>query len=142
VQSETPERVSVASTPPKIEMTGSSTRTDRNFMAQKVQLILTDDIDGSSAAETVLFGIDGVTYEIDLTSEHAAELRDALTKYIEHGRKVGTPARGRAAGRGARATGRDYVPAAVREWAASQGIDVPARGRIPGEVLDRYRASR
>ena len=58
-------------------------------MAQKVQVILTDDIDGSEAEETVRFGLDGVEFEIDLTTAHATELRDSLAKFIDAGRKLG-----------------------------------------------------
>ena len=38
-----------------------------------------DDLDGSAAEGTVLFGLDGTEYEIDLNTRHAQELRDALT---------------------------------------------------------------
>ena len=58
-------------------------------MAQKVQVLLVDDIDGGTADETVTFGLDGVTYEIDLTAGHATELRDALAQWVGHARKVG-----------------------------------------------------
>ena len=58
-------------------------------MAQKVQVLLVDDIDGGTADETVTFGLDGVTYEIDLTSGHASELRDAFAQWVGHARKVG-----------------------------------------------------
>jgi hypothetical protein len=55
-------------------------------MAQKVQVLLVDDIDGGTADETVTFALDGVSYEIDLTSAHAAELRDALGTWVGHAR--------------------------------------------------------
>ena len=65
-------------------------------MAQKVNIVLVDDIDGSEATETVSFGLDGTTYEIDLNDANAAALRDALATYVGHGRKVGAaPRRGR-----------------------------------------------
>ena len=54
-------------------------------MAQKVNVILVDDIDGSDAAETVSFGLDGTQYEIDLNSGHAQELREQLDLYVEEG---------------------------------------------------------
>ena len=67
-------------------------------MAQKVNIVLVDDLDGSEATETVTFGLDGTTYEIDLNDGNAAALRDALSGYIGHGRKVGAaPRRGRRA---------------------------------------------
>ena len=112
-------------------------------MAQKVQVLLTDDLDGKQADETVLFGLDGVTYEIDLSDKNAKVMRDALAKYVGVARKV---ARGGASGRprgGSRAstprTGPD--PKAVREWAATAKIDVPSRGRIPAEVIAKYEAA-
>ncbi len=85
-----------------------------------------------------------MSYEIDLTSARATELRQALAGYVGHGRKV--PGRGPAQGvrgtsRYARESGRDYVPAEVRAWAVAKGMDVPVRGRIPGDILDKYRAA-
>ena len=62
-------------------------------MAQKVNIVLVDDIDGSEASETVAFGLDGSSYEIDLNSTNAAALRDALATYVGHGRKVGAGTR-------------------------------------------------
>lgn len=57
-------------------------------MAQKVQIILEDDLDGSEATETVAFGLDGSQYEIDLNDKHAAAFRKAMEKYIEKGRRT------------------------------------------------------
>jgi hypothetical protein len=113
-------------------------------MARKTEILLIDDVDGASADETVTFGLDGVSYEIDLTSARATELRQALSTYTRHGRKVpgrGPAQRVRSTGRYAREAGRDYVPAEVRAWAVSQGMEVPMRGRIPGDILDKYRAA-
>ena len=108
-------------------------------MAQKVNIVLVDDIDGSEASETVSFGLDGASYEIDLNDKNAAALRDALATYVGHGRKVGTGARrGRRAG-GASAGG----PSAkeIREWARANGYDVPDRGRVSAEVRQAYDAA-
>ena len=111
-------------------------------MAQKTQITLIDDVDGTPADETVTFGLDGVTYEIDLTTARAAELRDAVSTFVGHARKVGSAARTRSTSpRGSREADRGYRPAEVREWATSQGMEVPARGRIPGDVLDKYLAA-
>lgn len=109
-------------------------------MAQKVRIELLDDLDGTSAAdETVTFGLDGINYEIDLTSKHAAKLRDALAQYVGAARKTGKAGK-RAGGRAA--TGRTGPePKAVREWAKEQGIEVPDRGRIPAEVSEQYAAA-
>lgn len=111
-------------------------------MAQRVNIILTDDLDGSEATETVVFGLDGTTYNIDLNDKNAKALRKALDKYVGHGRKV-TAAKGRRSYQPAAssASSRDYNPAEVRTWATANGHEVPARGRIPAQVLDAYRAA-
>ncbi|WP_029291618.1 Lsr2 family protein [Cellulomonas sp. HZM] len=107
-------------------------------MVQKVRVLLVDDIDGGDADETVTFALDGVTYEIDLTSAHAAELRDSFARWVGHGRKVGgRSAAGRPAARGgSRRSASDAH--AIREWAKGQGISVSERGRIPAEVRAAY----
>ena len=64
-------------------------------MAQKVNIVLIDDIDGSDAVETVTFGLDGTSYEIDLNKKNAAALRDALAGYVGNARKVTGSRRGR-----------------------------------------------
>ncbi|MDQ3616163.1 MAG: Lsr2 family protein [Actinomycetota bacterium] len=105
-------------------------------MAQKVNVVLVDDIDGSDADETVRFGIDGVGYEIDLSGQHADELRTALSLYTGHGRKV--------AGRRARSqrAAADAVSASdIRAWARENGWDVPERGRVSAEVREAYAAA-
>jgi Lsr2 len=106
-------------------------------MAQRTEIVLTDDIDGSPANETVSFGIDGVHYEIDLTAGHAAELRVALEPYIAVARKAGGPPRRAAsAARPARHDQSD-----VRTWARENGLQISGRGRIPAEVIARYEAA-
>ncbi|GHH76653.1 histone-like nucleoid-structuring protein Lsr2 [Promicromonospora soli] len=105
-------------------------------MVQKVQLVLEDDMDGGAADETVNFGLDGVSYEIDLNAEHAAQLRDALASWVGHARKVKSPvARGTGTTRRSR-SGSDT--AAVREWAKANGFTVSDRGRISAEVQEAY----
>ncbi|WP_273652972.1 histone-like nucleoid-structuring protein Lsr2 [Cellulomonas fimi] len=107
-------------------------------MAQKIQVLLTDDLDGTAADETVMFGLDGVTFEIDLTAAHAQELRDALASWVGHARKVGrTPAR--TAARRARGTSPDAQ--AIRDWAKSHGHQVSERGRISADVRAAYEAA-
>lgn len=108
-------------------------------MAQKVQVLLVDDIDGGDASETVSFALDGVSYEIDLNEANAARLREELATWVGHARRVG----GRAAGArkaAARRTsgGAGSDTAAIREWAKGQGLKVSERGRISAEVLDAY----
>ena len=108
-------------------------------MAQKVNIVLVDDIDGSEATETVSFGLDGTTYEIDLNDANAAELRDALASYIGHGRKVGAAPR-RGGGRRSSGSSSTNGPSAkeIRDWARANGHDVPDRGRVSAEVREAY----
>jgi hypothetical protein len=111
-------------------------------VVQKTQVILVDDIDGSEADETVTFALDGVNYEIDLTSAHASEIRDAFATWIGHARKQQTRGAGRAAGVGARRGRTDKEQLSkIREWAREKGYKVSDRGRIPGNVLEAYQAA-
>lgn len=107
-------------------------------MAQKVSILLIDDLDGTEASETVTFGLDGQTYEIDLTDANAKALRDALSSYVGAARKV-------AGGRGRKATKSTATdgPSAkeIRAWAQANGHDVPDRGRIPSDVREAYLAA-
>lgn len=108
-------------------------------MAQKVQIILEDDLDGSEASETVSFALDGTSYEIDLNDAHATQLRDALAVYVGHGRKVTTSGGRRSSRRTAPAGGVSAKD--IREWARSNGYSVPERGRIPADVRSAYEAA-
>lgn len=112
-------------------------------MAQKVQVILLDDLDGGEATETVSFGLDGSNYEIDLSSENASKLREVLAPYVASARKAGGAKR-TSRGRGGRSSSSrsSTDTAAVREWARAQGLKVSDRGRIPAEILEKYEASR
>ena len=108
-------------------------------MAQKVQVLLVDDVDGSTADETVTFALDGVSYEIDLTTAHAAELRDAFASWVGHARKVG----GRSGARTSRPRSSSSAgdAQAVREWAKANGHTVSERGRISADVKAAYEAA-
>ncbi|WP_031071655.1 histone-like nucleoid-structuring protein Lsr2 [Streptomyces sp. NRRL S-118] len=114
-------------------------------MAQRVVVTLFDDIDGGEAAETVMFGLDGKTYEIDLNPANAKKLRKALAPYMAAGRKrsgsavAGTAAKPRASRDAYKHTALEPDPAAVRAWAQSNKMDVPARGRIPKRVYEAFR---
>ena len=114
-------------------------------MAQRVNVVLVDDIDGSDASETVTFGLDGVQYEIDLSASNAAKLRDAVAPFVAAATKIGrggvvSTVRGRdVRGRGVTRGDRDQNRA-IREWAQAKGIDVSDRGRIKQDVVDRYHA--
>ncbi|KOG86210.1 histone-like nucleoid-structuring protein Lsr2 [Streptomyces varsoviensis] len=104
-------------------------------MAQRVVVTLSDDIDGGEAAETVTFGLDGKSYEIDLNTANAKKLRVALAPYLEAGRKQSR------SGKVYRRTAVAPDPAAVRAWARSHGMDVPPRGRIPKKVYEAFNAA-
>jgi len=110
-------------------------------VAQKIQTLFIDDIDGSEAEGTVRFALDGADYEIDLNAKHAEALRQALSRYVEAARRSSGPARKpvRPAGRRAAASGLNTTE--VREWAKSQGIDVKDRGRVPAELVVRFKAA-
>lgn len=117
-------------------------------MAQKVVVSLVDDLDSSEADETVEFGLDGATYEIDLSDANAAALRDRLADYVAHARRSGGRRRSssaasssgsrRAGGSGGRAAVDREQNQAIREWARKQGMTVSERGRIPSEVSEAY----
>ena len=118
------------------------------FMARRIVHQLVDDIDGTllevGEGETVLFSVDGVAYEIDLTDENAAALRGALDRYIKAARTVSsaraTSAASSSGGRKRRRTGQqDYSD--VREWAKKNGFQVSDRGRVPASVLEAYEAA-
>jgi hypothetical protein len=102
-------------------------------VAQKVNIILIDDLDGSDAVETVSFGLDGTSYEIDLNKKNAAALRDALAAYVGNARKVSGTRRRRSSAAALGPSARE-----VRDWARSNGFKVPDRGRIPGEVREAF----
>ncbi|MFI7587935.1 Lsr2 family protein [Spongisporangium articulatum] len=110
-------------------------------MAQKVQVILVDDIDGGEAEESVSFSLDGAAYEIDLNAKNAEKLREALAPWVGHARRVS--GRGRSAGRpAAKAKSAKRADLAdVRAWARSKGHEVSDRGRISAEIMDAYDAA-
>jgi hypothetical protein len=104
-------------------------------MAQKVHIVLEDDIDGSTATETVSFSLDGTAYEIDLNDKNAGRLRDALSTYVGHGRKVSGSRRTR---RSSASSSGGTSAREIRDWARSNGHKVPERGRIPSDVRDAF----
>jgi hypothetical protein len=107
---------------------------------QKTIIQLEDDLDGGKATETVNFALDGVEYEIDLSERNANKLRNSLSDFITHGRRVG--------GRAKRGTGSAKARSfhgvdskAVRAWADSNGVKLSSRGRIPADVVENYHAA-
>jgi hypothetical protein len=106
-------------------------------MSKNVSVIVTDDLDGSDNAETVSFGFDGVTYEIDLAKKNRAKLEKALAPYVEAGRRV---PRGGRRGTG-RSGGSSADRSAVRAWAKEAGLKVSERGRVSADVMRQYEAA-
>jgi len=104
-------------------------------MAQKVHIVLIDDIDQTDAEETVTFGLDGKDFAIDLNKKNARSLRDALAPYLAHARPLS---------RGRRSTTKaagGAAPSEIRAWARENGFDVPERGRVAAEVREAYAAA-
>lgn len=116
-------------------------------MAQRTVIRLVDDLDDTEivdgAGETVNFALDGREYEVDLTNDHADEMRTSLDRYVRAARKVdGRQGRARATATVAKAAAPvDYSAQAVRAWAKANKIDVSPRGRIPQSVVDQFRAA-
>ena len=109
-------------------------------MAQKIQTLFIDDLDGSAAEGTVRFGLDGTEYEIDLNAKNGKELRDALARYVGAARRAGGAARRSARG-ARRGSANGLNTTEVREWAKAQGIEVKDRGRVPAEVVVKFKAA-
>jgi len=114
-------------------------------MAQKTQIILTDDLDGSEATQTITFAFQGTSYEIDLNDEHAASIEESFAEWISNARKATS---GRSTGAAARSSaGRASSTAkrgdldAVRAWARENGHEVSDRGRVSNKILEAYDAA-
>jgi Lsr2 len=110
-------------------------------MAQKVQILLIDDLDGKEAEGTVRFGLDGAEYEIDLSAKNAEAMRKALEPYVSAARRASGSVARRPGRNGRRAPAAGPDSTAVREWAKSQGIEVKDRGRVPAELVVKFRAA-
>lgn len=112
-------------------------------MARRIVHQLVDDIDGtlleSGEGETVHFSVNGAAYEIDLTAEHADELRAALEPYIKAGRRAGSSGGRTSAPR--RRAARNNETGEIREWAKANGFTVSERGRVPANIVDAYHAA-
>jgi hypothetical protein len=107
-------------------------------MAKKIQAVLIDDLDGSPAAETVSFALDGAVYEIDLSVAHAGEFRRSLEQYVDAGRPSRAIRQRRTSARTANGTSKSSE---VREWAKAHGIEVRDRGRVPAELLVKFKSA-
>ena len=110
-------------------------------MAQRVEVVLVDDLDGSEADETVFFALDGVSYEIDLSEKNVAALEKALAPFLAGGRRIGRArqARSSVSSSASSASDRDYDPSVVRAWAKRQGLEVSQRGRVSKELVEQWR---
>jgi hypothetical protein len=112
-------------------------------MSRNVSVVITDDLDGSEGAETVSFGLDGVSYEIDLGEANRAKLEGGLAPFVAAGRRSGRSTG--AAGGKRRSSGRPSGPStdrtAVRVWAREAGLNVSERGRISSEVMKQFEAA-
>jgi hypothetical protein len=112
-------------------------------VARETVVKLIDDIDGGTAEETVKFGLDGVTYEIDLSSKNADKLRNVLAPYLAKGTRADRRRAVTIGGRSASTRGRGAAAEreqnkAIRTWALRKGIPVAPRGRIKQETVDQY----
>jgi hypothetical protein len=117
-------------------------------MAQKVSVVLVDDLDGSEAVETISFTLDGSSYEIDLNAANSDALRDAFAPWVGAARRAGRGPSGPAVRRSSRSGGRPAATGsdrervqAIREWARRNGYKVSERGRLSADVLAAYEAA-
>lgn len=110
-------------------------------MAQRVHISLTDDLlgDDTPADETLTFALDGATYEIDLSAENAAKMREVLGPYVANARKVSGGRR--AGGRRGRSAASSASANEIRAWAREQGMEVSDRGRVRDEIKVAYEAA-
>jgi hypothetical protein len=112
-------------------------------VSQHTVIQLFDDLDGSPIPDgggtTISFALDGTSYEIDLTTEHAEALRAALAAYIEAGRKTTATTAG--SRRSPARSGSASNPSVVRDWARAQGMPVSDRGRVPASIFEAYDAA-
>ncbi|GGC93682.1 Lsr2 family protein [Tersicoccus solisilvae] len=108
-------------------------------MAQKVKIILVDDLDGGTADETVRFGLDGANYEMDLSTDNAEQLRDALKPFVSKARRSGSRSSSARSTRSGGGSGRNQDTARIREWARENGYTVSDRGRVHSDIQEAYR---
>ena len=112
-------------------------------MAQRVQTILVDDLDGTELgddAQTIRFGWLGAEYTIDLSQANVDKFAAAITPYVDAGQRVGGRKTSNAP-KGSSGGARQIDTKAVRKWASSNGIELSSRGRVPAEVIEKYKAS-
>lgn len=108
-------------------------------MAKRTHVVLEDDLDGTQAAATFTFALEGVTFEIDLSEANAQRLRDEFAPWVSHARRVSGRKQPAARGRSGAGTG---SAADIRRWARNNGHEVSERGRVPSELRAAYEAAR
>jgi len=106
-------------------------------MAQKVTVVLEDDLTGGPAEQTIRFVFEGTDYEIDLNAKNAATFSTQLAPYVEHARRAGRPQLHRPG----RTAANRQRSGDIRAWAKEHGVAVSDRGRIPASVVDQYNAA-
>jgi hypothetical protein len=113
-------------------------------MAKQTITVLTDDLDGTDADQTVEFGLDGVKYTIDLSEKNAGKLRKTLEPYLAVASRVRAGVNGRIPARHVAAPARANRDQnqAIREWATKNGYEVSERGRIPASIVEAFHAKR
>lgn len=108
-------------------------------MAQKVQVILLDDLDGGDADESLSFGLDGVDYEIDLSTTNATALREAFGEWVANARRVGGRSKVQNINTRRPRTQPDTDVTAIRNWARENGYQVSDRGRVSADITEAYK---
>jgi hypothetical protein len=107
-------------------------------MVKSLVEVLVDDLDGTEAVESVLLGWNGQWRRIELSEKNLAALSKAVDRYWEAGHPVAERGGATRRTRSARSDTNGRDPKAIRAWAEANGIAVPKRGRIPGEIEKRY----
>lgn len=111
-------------------------------MAKKIQTLLVCDlhVEEVEGEETIVFGLDGSSYEIDVCAEHAEDLRESFAPFVGAARRAGrTPVPTRRTTRASRPAADSGVDVpAVREWARKNGHTVSERGRLSATIIDAY----
>jgi len=106
-------------------------------VAQKVTIVLEDDLTGGPANQTIRFAFEGTDYEIDLNAKNAAKFSKQLAPYVEHARRAG-----RAQSHRPRRTAANRQRSGdIRAWAKEHGLAISERGRIPASVVEQYNAA-
>ena len=120
-------------------------------MAKKVKTWLTDDYEAGTtgkevdADQTVMFGLDGKNYEIDLSSKNATKLRTEMQQWLDHARLVGsgnkrqrTTTNTRSASSGMEGMDAEQKRA-MRDWARNNGWpELKTRGRVPADAIEAF----